>query len=94
MAKLPVLPSSGGLGLPAEEKEVSSAKAAAAGPYQPEEGVFDRIPHAHISELDRPAMRTVGGKPDEIRIHLVETPNVREAVAQDRRSAGSVLVLL
>jgi len=43
---------SGGLGLPAEEEEVSSAKAAAARPYQPEEGVFDRIPHAYISEFD------------------------------------------
>ena len=61
---------SGGLGLPAEEEEMPSAEAASAGPQQPEEGVFDCIPHADISEFDRLAMRTVGGKPDEIRIHL------------------------
>jgi hypothetical protein len=60
----------GGLGLPAEQEEVSSAETAAAGPQQPEEGVFDGVAHADISEFDRLAMRTVGGKPDEIRIHL------------------------
>jgi hypothetical protein len=43
---------SGGLGLPAKEEKMSSAKAAAAGPQQPEEGVFDCIPHADISEFD------------------------------------------
>jgi hypothetical protein len=62
--------SSGGLGLPAEQEEVSSTETAAAGPEQPEKGIFNRIPHADISELDRLAMRTVSGKPDEIRIHL------------------------
>jgi hypothetical protein len=61
---------SGGLNLPAKEEKMSSAEAAAAGPQQPEEGIFDRIPYADISELNRLAMRTVGGKPDEIRIHL------------------------
>jgi hypothetical protein len=63
-----------GLSLPAEQEKMSSAKTAAARPQQPEESVFDRIPHADISEFDRLAMRTVSGKSDEIRIHFYIDP--------------------
>lgn len=47
---------------PAEEEEMMPAQFAAERTQQPVQGAFHAITHAHASEMDRAAVRTLGGE--------------------------------